>query len=157
MNGIIIGSIAFAEWPAGDVPAAVAAPCEDILAAGLGWLAETLEAEVGQSITYRRGLASVALCATFGQTQVQREDGAGGIVIEATDRDFVIRSSRLRLNGIAVVPARGDVIEWNDGAGKVHSFEVGAMGASGPAWRWSDPYRRRIRIHTTYKKTEAAE
>jgi hypothetical protein len=50
------------------------------------------------------------------------------------------------------LPERGDAIrEQQDG--KVYVYEVMAPGKEA-CWRWSDPYRQTLRIHTKQVGTE---
>lgn len=60
----------------------------------------------------------------------------------------------LVLGGATALPKAGDRVRETDG-GKVFVYEVMAPGNE-PAWRYSDPYRRALRIHTKHVATEAA-
>jgi hypothetical protein len=65
--------------------------------------------------------------------------------MEWTDRDFLIHAADLVLAGNAVLPERGDVIRETQG-GQTFVFAVMAPGKE-PAWRWSDVFRKVLRIH----------
>jgi hypothetical protein len=117
----------------------------DLLRAGSDWLAEMLKEHASRPVVYRRGVDEVAVQATIGRTLLKLDDGYGGVRMEWTDRDFLIHAADLVLNAVAVLPERGDRIRETQG-GKVFVYEVMAPGKE-PAWRWSDVFRKVLRIH----------
>lgn len=114
----------------------------DLLQTGAAWLAGKLSASAGQEVSYRRASASVTVNATLGSTLLQLGDDQGGVRMERTDRDFIITAADLVLSGAATLPEKGDTI-LHDG----RTYEVLAPGDE-PVWRWSDPHRTLLRIHT---------
>jgi hypothetical protein len=117
----------------------------DLLRTSSDWLAEMLKEHASRSVVYRRGAEAVAVQATIGRTLLKLDDGYGGVRMEWTDRDFLIQSADLVLGGNAVLPERGDVIRETQG-GKTFVYEVMAPGKE-PAWRWSDVFRKVLRVH----------
>jgi len=118
----------------------------DLLDDGLAWLAEQLKAHASQTVVYRRGANEVTVQATVGRTLLKFDDGYGGVRMEWTDRDFLIAADDLVLGGEKTLPQRGDQVrETVDSQTLV--YEVLAPGSE-PEWRWSDPHRRLLRIHT---------
>jgi len=118
----------------------------DLLDDGLAWLAEQLKAHASRTVVYRRGTSEVTVQALVGRTLLKLDDGYGGVRMEWTDRDFVIAADDLVLGGEKTLPQRGDQVrETVDGQALV--YEVLAPGSE-PEWRWSDPHRRLLRIHT---------
>ena len=118
----------------------------DMLRAGQEWLANQLKTHASSTVVYLRGLNQTSVMAIIGRTLVKLEDGYGGVHMQWIDRDFLIAPSELVLAGLQVLPERGDTIrESLDG--KVYIYEVNAPGSE-PPWRWSDPHRRLLRIHT---------
>ena len=118
----------------------------DVLQDGLTWLRDQLKANASQEVIYRRGAEEVTLKAVIGRTLLKLDDGYGGVRMEWTDRDFLIAAEDLILGGQRVLPERGDrILETHDG--KTLVYEVLAPGNE-PEWRWSDPYRTLLRIHT---------
>lgn len=118
----------------------------DLLSEGLQWLTEELLAHCGRTVTYRRGADEVTLQAVIGRTLLKLDDGYGGVRMEWTDRDFLIAADDLVLGGEKTLPQRGDQVrETVDGQTLV--YEVLAPGNE-PEWRWSDPHRTLLRIHT---------
>lgn len=95
-------------------------------------------------VTYIRGMASVALQATIGRTIFEQRDDYG---VKVESRDFLVRAEDLMLDGDPALPERGDQVRETDG-GKVLVYEVMAPGKE-PHFRYSDLYRRTLRIHTT--------
>ncbi|WP_460182247.1 hypothetical protein [Thermopirellula anaerolimosa] len=118
----------------------------DLLDDGLGWLAEKLKAHASRPIVYRRGADEVTVQAIVGRTLLKLDDGYGGVRMEWTDRDFLIAADDLILAGRRTLPKRGDQIRENQD-GKTLVYEVLAP-AGQPEWRWSDPHRKLLRIHT---------
>ncbi len=118
----------------------------DLLDDGLAWLAEKLQAHASRPVVYRRGADEVTVQAIVGRTLLKLSDGYGGVRMEWTDRDFLIAAEDLILAGQKTLPQRGDQIRETTG-GKTLVYEVLAP-AGEPEWRWSDPHRRLLRIHT---------
>jgi len=117
----------------------------DLLRAGSDWLAEMLKEHASRPVAYRRGADEVPVQATIGRTLLKLDDGYGGVRMEWTDRDFLIHAADLVLGGNATLPERGDVIRETQG-GRTFVYEVMAPGKE-PAWRWSDVFRKVLRVH----------
>jgi hypothetical protein len=118
----------------------------DLLQTGSDWLADQLKTHVSRPVVYRRGAAEVAVQATIGRTLLKLDDGYGGVRMEWTDRDFLIQAADLVLGAATVLPDRGDKVRETVGT-KTFVYEVMAPGKE-PPWRWSDVYRKVLRIHT---------
>ena len=154
MNVGTLSSLTLSTWPEGATHTAPAPACVDVIERGLDWLTTKLNAFAAQQVSYRRGSAELAVCATFGRTLLKLDDGYGGIRMEWTDRDFLIPAAKLILSGSATLPQRGDVIRETR-SGTTFVYEVLAPGSE-PAWKWADPFRKMIRIHTKQVGTEVA-
>ena len=122
----------------------------DLLQTGSNWLESQRHDHLSHAVTYCRGAESVELNATVGRTtfEVEREFG----VEKVESRDFLIRSQDLVLSGQQVEPCQGDRIKETVGE-SVLVFEVMAPGDE-PPWRYSDPGRKTLRIHTKQVDTE---
>ena len=118
----------------------------DVLKTGVEWLTSQLKNNVGQSVTYRRGAYSVVVSATLGESSHDIVTPAG-IVVEVHSRDFLIDVADLVLNGVQATPERGDTIEHVDSQGLTVTHELMSL-SNQPAWKYSDPYRLKYRIHT---------
>jgi hypothetical protein len=118
----------------------------DLLRDGQTWLAGQLYEHVSTEVTYRRGAEEIAVRATVGRTLLKLDDGLGGVRMEWTDRDYLIRPEDLALGGSPAPPQRGDQIREVVGA-ETLVYEVLAPGGE-PPWRWADPHRQMYRIHT---------
>jgi hypothetical protein len=68
-------------------------------------------------------------------------------------RDFLIDTQSLLLSIIGTLPRRGDKIVEIDGD-QTFVFEVMALGGE-PPWRYSDPFRLKLRIHTRQIDTQS--
>ncbi|MFQ5733006.1 MAG: hypothetical protein ACE5KM_13780 [Planctomycetaceae bacterium] len=123
----------------------------DLLKIGSDWLAGQLKDAAGQSVTYHRGGDQVSVTATVGQ---QRRDINSDFDqrLEAKRKDFVIDAADLIFSSVVITPARGDRIKQVDGS-TTYVYEVRSDGDD-PAWRWSDRYFKRRRIHTLFIGTE---
>jgi hypothetical protein len=117
----------------------------DLLAHGSTWLEDQRHRHLTTTVTYRRSDQSVQVQATVGQT-VFRIDGELGATIRHVRRDYLVRAADLVLppDTAATLPQRGDQIV--DTYDVVH--EVMGPGGGEPDWRFSDPQRRTLRIHT---------
>lgn len=125
----------------------------DLLEQGAQFLDDQRHAHMTQTVVYERDTSSVQVQATIGQTTFEQADEFG--VIEKTEsRDFLIRTADLVLDSAPVLPGAGDQIRETLGT-KVYVYEVMAPGAE-PPYRFSDPYRKALRIHTKHVATEDA-
>jgi hypothetical protein len=117
----------------------------DLLQQASAWLDRVRKTNLARTVTYGRGEQSVEVQATVGRTDFEAVD-AYGAVERTESRDFLVLAADLVLAGTAVLPEPGDrVREVQDG--KTYVYEVMAP-AKEPCWKWSDPYRRTLRIHT---------
>lgn len=125
----------------------------DILEQGSAWLEAQRTRFATRPVVYRRGAASVEVFATIGRTEFQIDNGYG-ILERIEGRDYLISTADLVLGGTPVLPERGDQVRETVGE-QTFVYEVLAPGKE-PVWRYSDPYRRTLRIHTKHVATEAA-
>jgi hypothetical protein len=123
----------------------------DLLDKGSAWLEGQRKKHATRDVTYRRGAEQVVVKATIGRTLFEQDDGAG-VIVRMQVRDYLIDAADLVLAGDVTLPAKGDRIEEIDG-GKKHTHEVLPLGGE-QHWRYSDPYRRTLRIHTKLIETE---
>lgn len=117
----------------------------DLLHTASTWLEGQRTKHLTQAVVYQRAADSVAVQATIGQT-IFEIDGEGGAVLELEARDYLILAADLVLAGELVLPQRGDRIR-EARSGQTFVYEVIRPGDE-PCWRWSDPYRQTVRIHT---------
>ncbi|MBU0639323.1 MAG: hypothetical protein KKB50_10700 [Planctomycetes bacterium] len=125
----------------------------DLLEQGAAWLEDQRTRHMSRMVTYLRGSDSVDLAATIGRTEFEQADEYG-IVHRTESRDFLVLAADLVLAGKAELPRAGDRIRETVGD-QIFIYEV--MAPSGePPWRYSDPYRRTLRIHTKHVDMERA-
>ncbi len=125
----------------------------DLLRQGAAWLDCQRHTHLTQTVRYQRGADSVELSATIGRTEFEQADEYG-VLHRIEARDYIIRAADLVLGGETVLPKAGDQIHETEGA-VTHVYEVMAPGGE-PPWRYSDPYRVALRVHTKHVKTETA-
>ncbi len=127
----------------------------DLIQNGLAWLDGQRHAHLTQPVLYVRDEESashtVELQATIGRTEFEQVDELG-MVRKLQSRDFLIRAADLVLDGALTLPRAGDRIRETVGA-QTFVYEAMAPGAE-PPWRYSDPYRRALRVHTKHVATE---
>ena len=117
----------------------------DLLEQSSSWLEDQRERFMSRSVIYQRGSDTVELPATVGRTIFSLDDG-GGALLRVESRDYLIRTAHLILGATPQLPKRGDQIhEMQDGV--IYVYEVMAPGDE-PHFRYSDAYRRTLRIHT---------
>lgn len=122
----------------------------NVLEQGAAWLEDQRHAHMTRTVVYERGADSVELLATIGRTEFEQADEHG--VIHRTElRDFLVRTTDLVLAGAATLPQTGDRVREADGV-RTFVYEVMAPGGE-PPFRYSDPYRRTLRIHTKHLTT----
>ncbi len=117
----------------------------DLLQRASDWLETKRTKFATRQVTYQRGDSFVEVSATIGQTEFEIA-GEYGVVEKAEARDYLILVADLVLDGQTTLPQRGDQIREAQGA-TTFVYEVMAPGGESP-WRYSDPYRKTLRIHT---------
>jgi len=123
----------------------------DRLEQGSAWLEDQRHQHMTRMVTYQRGSDSVQIAATVGKTEFEQADEFG-IVHKLESRDYLVRTSDLVLAGAPTLPKAGDGVRETVGA-QTFVYEVMAPGSE-PPWRYSDPYRKALRIHTKHVATE---
>ncbi len=123
----------------------------DLLQKGSDWLEAKRTQYASRVVTYTRGAASVDLPATVGKTTFEVDDGYG-VLVRHEFRDYLILAEQLVLNDENVLPERGDRIRETIN-GRTFVYEVTAPGKE-PCWRYSDAFRKTLRIHTQEINTE---
>ena len=104
-------------------------------------------------VVYQRGADQVAVQATIGKTEFEIDDGSG-VIQRFQSRDYLIQTADLKLGGILTLPVAGDRIRETVGD-QTFVYEVLAPGNE-PHFRFSDPFRKVLRIHTKHVGTENA-
>lgn len=124
----------------------------DLLEQGSAWLEDQRHAHMTRTVTYTRTVGqTVTLSATIGRTDFEQADEFG-VLHRIQSRDFLVLAADLVLGGEQTLPKAGDRVEETVGA-KTYVYEVMAPGGE-PPWRYSDPYRKTLRIHTKHVGTE---
>ena len=119
----------------------------NMLDQGSQWLSEQIDHYAASSVLYRRGSLTVPVQAAKGRTTFELTD-TSGILITIESRDFLISAASLLLDDIPILPEIGDRIIETIGS-KLHAYEVSNFGSE-QSYRFCDPYRYKLRIHTRY-------
>lgn len=125
----------------------------DLLSAALAWLGEQRVAFMSHAVTYKRGTLTCEVQATTGRTLFTLQNDAG--VFETFEsRDFLFSTAELVLDGEAALPQRGDEIRETQGTKVFVCTVLAPQGEQ--AFKYSDPYRRTLRVHTKVTGVEEA-
>ena len=127
----------------------------DLLESSSAWLEDQREKFMSRTVIYQRPGTptpdSVEVTATIGHAVFAVDNGEGAS-LQVESRDYLIRAAHLVLGSGPVLPRRGDQIhELHDGV--IFIYEVMAPGDE-PVWRYSDSYRKTLRIHTKHVDKE---
>ena len=125
----------------------------DLLQTGSDWLEGMRAEHATRSVTYHRGGDSVQVQATVGKTIFEIDNGYG-ILEKVESRDYLILTADLVINAQEILPQRGDQVKETVG-NKTYTYEVMAPGKE-PHYRFSDPYRKTLRIHTKQVDVETS-
>ena len=118
---------------------------KDLLQYASDWLENKRTQYATCIVTYARGNQTAQVPATVGKTIFEVDEGFN-VLLRYESRDFLILTTDLVLGGLKTLPQKGDRIrETQDDT--VYVYEVTAPGKE-PAWRFCDPWRKTLRIHT---------
>ncbi|MBX3408234.1 MAG: hypothetical protein KF869_15895 [Phycisphaeraceae bacterium] len=123
----------------------------DLLDRGSAFLDDQRHKHMSRTVVYQRGAEAKEVLATIGKTEFEQADDAG-LIHRTESRDFLVRTADLDLGAGPILPRAGDQVRETVGA-QVFVYEVNAPGGQ-PPFRYSDPYRRVLRIHTKHIGTE---
>ncbi|HLO40892.1 MAG TPA: hypothetical protein VK176_07705 [Phycisphaerales bacterium] len=123
----------------------------DLLDRGAAFLDAQRHQHLSRLVLYRRGTDEKEVQATIGKTEFEQADDAG-LIHRVESRDFLVRTGDLDLGAGPILPRAGDQVREAVGL-SVFVYEVNAPGGQ-PPFRYSDPYRRVLRIHTKHIGTE---
>lgn len=123
----------------------------DALEQASNWLEDHRTEHASRTVTYERGVDTVDVSASIGRTIFDVDNGFG-VVERIESRDFLVLTDDLALGGGRTLPERGDRVKEVQGD-STFVYEVMAPGKE-PHWRYSDPYRKTLRIHTKHVATE---
>jgi len=126
----------------------------DLLDRGAAFLDAQRHQHLSRPVVYRRGTDEKEVQTTIGKTEFEQVDdvGGAGLIHRVESRDFLVRTAELDLGAGPILPRAGDQVRETVGT-SVLVYEVNAPGGQ-PPWRYSDPYRRVLRIHTKHIGTE---
>lgn len=122
----------------------------DLLQRGQAWLSEQLSQYASRPIVYQRDDVSAELHAMVGKSEYEQDDGEG-VITRAQVRDFLVNTKDLLHSTIGTWPRRGDRILETDGD-TTFVYELMSIGNE-PPWRYSDPFRFKLRLHTKLIET----
>lgn len=123
----------------------------DLLDRGAAFLDAQRHQHLSRLVLYRRGADQKEVHATIGKTEFEQADDAG-LIHRVESRDFLVRTGDLDLGAGSILPRAGDQVRETVGL-SVFVYEVNAPGGQ-PPFRYSDPYRRVLRVHTKHIATE---
>jgi len=117
----------------------------DLLQQGSNFLEDQRHKYMSRQVRYTRGVESILLNATIGRTVFEEQDQFG--TIQRTEsRDYLIRTDDLILFGEKSEPTVGDIVIESVNS-VLFTYQVMSF-ASEPPFRFSDPERKTLRVHT---------
>ena len=119
----------------------------NMLERGSHWLSDQIDYYAASSVLYQRGSLTVPVQAAKGRTTFELAN-TSGILVQIESRDFLISAANLTLDEMPILPEVGDRINETIGS-KLHAYEVSHFGAE-QCYRYCDPYRYKLRVHTRY-------
>ena len=123
----------------------------DLLDRGSAFLDDQRHKHLSRTLVYQRGAEAKEVQATIGKTEFEQADDAG-LIHRVESRDFLVRTADMDLGSGLTLPRASDQVRETVGT-QVFVYEVNAPGGQ-PPFRFSDPYRRVLRIHTKHIATE---
>jgi hypothetical protein len=123
----------------------------DLLEQGAAFLDDQRHKHMSRTVVYQRGAEFKEVSATIGRTEFEQADEEG-LIHRVESRDFLIRTADLDFGSGLTLPRAGDQVREAVGT-QVFVYEVNAPGGQ-PPFRYSDPYRKVLRIHTKHIGTE---
>lgn len=124
----------------------------DLLDRGSAFLDDQRHRHMSRTVVYQRGAEAKEVQATIGRTEFEQADDAG-LIHRTESRDFLIRTADLDFGAGPTLPRAGDQVRETAGT-QVFVYEVNAPGGQ-PPFRYSDPFRRVLRVHTKHIGTES--
>jgi hypothetical protein len=124
----------------------------DLLADANAWLQGVRHDKATQDVRYQRGSEHLGLKATIGRTEFLSEAPSGARIVDEA-RDYLLRSADLDFGLGPIPPLVGDQIIETVGTQKF-TYEVVPFGPLSEHWRYSDPFRVTLRVHTKLINTE---
>jgi hypothetical protein len=116
------------------------------IAAAIKAAARASERSGGITITISRGDSEILDVACGLGSSTFETLGPDNSVVTVRSQDFLLRKELYDFGDGPVEPARGDRVTLSQEDGD-HVYELLDL-ASEPSWRWSDPHRVRLRLHT---------
>jgi hypothetical protein len=114
----------------------------NLLQDGTDWLIDRLEEEAGRTVTYTRGVLTLAMTAICEEQEYAVTDDKRLIPVRIVSHDFILRRSQITFGGAVSDPRAGDRIIDNAG-----TFELMPLGVS-PCFQWLDPDGDMVLVHT---------
>ena len=141
------------------------------LKTNLAWLTDRLVENAADVVRYERAGDSVLCRAIYGEKMLRIDDGMGGVRIEWSDLDFVIKTTQLVLGGTAtavdddgvptaieggerIEPRRGDRIFVEGAYGESRVYEVFPLDSAGDSTHRLIHLGDAWRIHTKFRELE---
>lgn len=112
----------------------------------------TLREETGVAAVYWRGDTQIALGNVSRGRWVFRFEDEYHTTKRIETRDFLVAAEELVIGGVPVEPVIGDRIQETVAGDRI-TYEVVSVNNE-PCFRWSDPGRTQLRIHSLRIKTE---
>lgn len=125
----------------------------DLLADGLAWLDDQLQAHAAQTITYRRTVESVELTVMFDERTLRIVDRQGNSKVERPDFTCSFAAEDLDFGFGQTEPAHGDLMDVTYGD-TIKRFRVMPLNNGlEPGWQYLDPHQIRVQVSGKFTGT----
>lgn len=114
-----------------------------------GYLNDRLSEVAASLVTYRRGDDEFEILARASPPEAQEIDDDGAYR-DVNQQVWIVKAEDMKIDDASITPAPGDQIT-SDGI----VFDVASDGGI-PCFRWSDPWRKAMRIYTKESKQATA-
>lgn len=101
----------------------------------------------GESVIYRRGNDSIDIIAVPVRTSHDDYSTEDDVSLTARERDWIVLTEELVLDGVMISPQRGDEIDFIDALERKHTFQV-LPRAGDRCFRHTDPTLAQLRIYS---------
>lgn len=123
---------------------------DDLITTATAWLDDQRHRHLTHDVVYARGVFQAAIRASVGQSVFEQQDEFGRLHRIET-RDYIIRANDLIIAGKKTEPVAGDNI-IDSSSGEALIYQVASINTE-PPFRYADPHRKTLRVHTKYVGT----
>lgn len=128
---------------------------DNLLTRGMAFLirglADSMNADVVSGCSYTQDSNVIPLTTCLvGRTVFRRSEASPGPIVVFGERDYLIPVADLKVNGVPIVPKKGDRVTETMPDGVVRTFQLAPTDGE-PTFRFADQNQYLYRLHCKYK------